>query len=106
MFSTIKLVFLIIASCSACKRRSGKYIPTYPKQTVQDISNPHVIVQLKDDLVPRTPNSYEYNNTKGIKNVISEFIKRSERSYMSIFGFIVLKLVGIDPHIPHINFFN
>jgi hypothetical protein len=79
MVSTIKLVFLILASCSACKRRSGKYLPTHPQQTVQDISNPHVIVQLKDDLVPRTPNSYEYNNTKGIKNVISDFIKRTER---------------------------
>ena len=79
MFRSTKLVLLIIASSLACKSRTGKSVPQYSKQIVQDVSNPRVIVQLKDNLVPRAPNSYEYNNTKSIKNVISEFIKHSER---------------------------
>ena len=79
MFSSTKLVFLIIASSLACKSRNGKSVPEYSKQIVRNVSNPRVIVQLKDDLVPRAPNSYEYNNTMSIKNVISEFIKHSER---------------------------
>jgi len=80
MFSTFKLVFLFISACSACRGRTGKSPPTYSNQVVQDISfKTHTIVQLKGDLVPRTLDSYDYKNTKGIRNVISDFIKRSER---------------------------
>ena len=47
-------------------------------QTVQNSPESPNIVHLKKDLVPQIPSNDYYKDTKPIKNVISEYIKRSE----------------------------
>ena len=49
-----------------------------PSVITGDQKRPDIVV-LKEDLVTKTPDPYYYNNTQPIKNVISNFIKRSER---------------------------
>ena len=82
----IKLLFLFLSGSLACKSRSGKSISTHSTQSHKN--DPHLpnVIHLKSDLIPRSPNNitdYEiypiYKNTKPIKNVISELIKRSEK---------------------------
>ena len=83
MVSEIKLLFLIIAGCSACKSRYSQPIQTQQlnlvHQPVKDQFKIKHIVVLNEDLITKAPNTDQYNKTKPIKNVISEFIKRSER---------------------------
>ena len=82
----IKLLLLFLSGSLGCKSRSGKSISTHSTQSFKKDDRLSNIVHLKSDLIPRSPNNitdYEvyhfYKNTKPIKNVIGELIKRSER---------------------------
>ena len=73
------LLLLLATESMACSSRRGKTISTPSSQTETQIPDIPNLVHLKNDLVPKIPSNVNYKTTKPIKNVISEFIKRSEK---------------------------
>ena len=73
------LLLLLATESMACSSRRGKTISTPSSQTETQIPDIPNLVHLKNDLVPQIPSNVNYKTTKPIKNVISEFIKRSEK---------------------------
>ena len=73
------LLLLLATESMACSSRRGKTISTPSSQTETQIPDIPNRVHLKNDLVPQIPSNVNYKTTKPIKNVISEFIKRSEK---------------------------